>query len=131
MYTLRVSADSTPKVPLCWRGPEETCAPDQAGFSASLINAVSGPARLDWSSSCVPLTRFLKIPWRVLWVACRCQQIPRPSFPGTGGTGRANFLFLNIYTYPYKLCGISMINNKLILPFRCKNLKKKCLPSLI
>ena len=68
MYTLWVSVDSKPKVPLCWRGPEGTCAPDQARFSASLINAVSGPARLDWSSSCVPLTRGLKIPWRVLWV---------------------------------------------------------------
>jgi hypothetical protein len=28
-------------------GPEQTCVPDQARFSASLINAVSGPARLD------------------------------------------------------------------------------------
>jgi hypothetical protein len=43
MYTLWVSADSTPKVLLCWPGPEGTCAPDQTGFSASLINAVSGP----------------------------------------------------------------------------------------
>jgi hypothetical protein len=50
-------------------GPEETCAPDQAWFSASLINAVSGPLRLDWSSSCVLLIRGLKIPWWVLWVA--------------------------------------------------------------
>ena len=71
MYTLWVSADSTPKVPLCWRGPEGTCAPDQAGFSASLINAVSGPARLDWSRCCVPLTRGLKIPWGTLWGSLR------------------------------------------------------------
>jgi hypothetical protein len=69
VYTLLVSADSMPKVPLCWRGPKGTCSPDQVWFSASLINAVSGPARLDWSISCVPLTRGLKIPWRVLWVA--------------------------------------------------------------
>jgi hypothetical protein len=48
VYTLWVSADSVPKVPLCWHVPEETCAPDQAGLSASLINAVSGPALLDW-----------------------------------------------------------------------------------
>ena len=68
MYTLRLSADSKPKVPRCWRGPEGTCAHDQARCSASLINAVSGPARLDWSSSCVPHTRGLKIPWSVLWV---------------------------------------------------------------
>ena len=45
-----------------------TCAPDQAGISASVISAVSGPARLDWSRYCVPLTRGLKIPWWVLWV---------------------------------------------------------------
>ena len=85
MYTLQVSADSMPKVPLCWRGQEGTCAPDHAGFSASLINAVSGPARLDWSSSCVPLTRGLKIPWQVLWVACGYPQTLSPSYPGAGG----------------------------------------------
>ena len=72
MGSLRVSVDSAPKVPRCWQGPEGTCAPDQAGFSASLFNAVSGPTRLDWSSSCVPHTRGLKTPWRVLWVACGC-----------------------------------------------------------
>ena len=63
---LGVSRNSVCKEPLCWRGLEGTCDPDQAGFSASLINAVSGPVRLDWSRSCVPLTRGLKIPWRVL-----------------------------------------------------------------
>jgi hypothetical protein len=88
VYTLRVSADSMSKVLLCWHGPEGTCAPDQAGFSASLITAVSGPMQLDWSSSCVPLTRGLKIPWRVLWVACGCQPTPLPSYPGAGGTSR-------------------------------------------
>jgi hypothetical protein len=71
---LRVSTDSTPKVPRCWHGPEGTCDPDQAGFSASVINAVSGPTRLDWSRSCVPLTRGLKIQWRVLWLPCMCPQ---------------------------------------------------------
>ena len=54
-------------------GTEVTCAPDQAGFSASLINAVSGPVRLDWSRSCVPLTRGLRILWGILcgslWVS--------------------------------------------------------------
>jgi hypothetical protein len=69
VYTLQVSVDSTPKVPLYWCGQEGTCSPDQAWFSASLINVVSGPVRLDWSSSCVPLARGLKIPWRVLCVA--------------------------------------------------------------
>ena len=77
MGTLLVSADSTPKVHWCWRGLEGTSAPDQSGFSASLINAVSGPTQLDWSRSCVPLIRGLKILWRVLWVAL-----------GAGGTGR-------------------------------------------
>jgi hypothetical protein len=48
--TLGVSADSEPKVPRSWCRPEGTCDPDQARFSASLINAVSGPARLDWST---------------------------------------------------------------------------------
>ena len=42
--TLGVSVDSVPKVPWCWCRPEGTCDPGQAGFSASLINAVSGPA---------------------------------------------------------------------------------------
>jgi hypothetical protein len=43
--------------------PEGNCAPDQAGLSASLVNAVSGPAQLDSSRHCVPLNRDLKIPW--------------------------------------------------------------------
>jgi hypothetical protein len=93
VYTLWVFADSMPKVPLCWHGQEGTCAPDQAGFSASLINAVSGPWQLDWSSSCVPLTRGLKILWWVLWVAFGCQLTLRPSYPGAGGTGRDNIFF--------------------------------------
>ena len=67
MYTLQVSTDSMPKVPQCWRGLEGTCAPDQAGFSASLINAVSDPVRLDWSRGCVPFTRGLMILLRVFW----------------------------------------------------------------
>ena len=70
-------------------GPEGACAPTQAGFSASLTNAVSGPTRLDWSRRCVPLTRSLKIPWRVLWVAGGCQPILRPSYPSAGQTRRA------------------------------------------
>jgi hypothetical protein len=66
MGTLGVIADSVPKVLRCWCLPEGTCDPGHAGFSASLINAVSGPTRLDWSRSCVPLTRGLEILWRVL-----------------------------------------------------------------
>ena len=41
-------------------GPKGSCAPTQTGFSASLTNEVSSPARLDWSRCCVPLTRSLK-----------------------------------------------------------------------
>jgi hypothetical protein len=63
--TLGVSRNSAHKEPWCWREPEETCAPDQARLSASLINAVSGPTRLDWSRCFVPLTRGLRIP---VWV---------------------------------------------------------------
>jgi hypothetical protein len=85
MGTLWVSADSAPKLPRCWWGLEGTCAPDQAEFSASLINAVSGPTRLYWSRSCVPLTRCLMIPSRVLWVHCGCPQTLSPSYPGAGG----------------------------------------------
>ena len=48
---------------------------------ASLTNAVSSPARLDWSRCCVPLTRSLKIAWRVLWVAGGSQTTVRPSYP--------------------------------------------------
>ena len=63
--SLWVSRDSPGQEPQCWHGPEGSCDPDQARFSASLINAVSGPVRLDWSRSCVPLTRGLRIPWGV------------------------------------------------------------------
>ena len=63
---LGVSADSVPKVTQSLHRPEGTCDPGHAGFSASLINAVSGPAQLDWSRSCVPRTRGLKIPWMIL-----------------------------------------------------------------
>jgi hypothetical protein len=69
-------------------GSEGTCSPDQARFSASLISAVSGPERLDWSSSCVPLTRGLKIPWWVLWVAFGCQWTLHSSYSGASGTRR-------------------------------------------
>jgi hypothetical protein len=65
--TLRVSRDSVGKEPQCWSGLEGTCASDQAGSSAYLVNTVSGPERLDWSRHCVPLTRGLKIPSGILW----------------------------------------------------------------
>jgi hypothetical protein len=64
--TLVVSRNSAHKEVRCWSEPEGICAPDQAGLSAFLINAVSGSMRLDWSRSCVPLTRGLRIPWGIL-----------------------------------------------------------------
>ena len=84
MRTLGVSRNSAHKELHCWSEPEGTCAPDQAGLSPSLINAVSGPERLDWSRHCVPLTRGLMIPWQVLWLAGVCQPTLRPSYPGAG-----------------------------------------------
>ena len=66
MRTLGVSRNSAHKELHCWSEPEGTCAPDQAGLSASLVNAVSGPVRLDWSRRCVPLTRGLRILWGIL-----------------------------------------------------------------
>ena len=73
-----------PKVPQCWHKPEGTCEPGQARFSASLFNAISGPERLNWSRSCVPLTRGLKIPWRFLWGPCRCLQTLCSRYPSAG-----------------------------------------------
>jgi hypothetical protein len=75
-------------------GPEGACAPTQTGFSASLTNAVSSPARLDWSRCCVPLTRSPKITWRVLWVAGSSQTTVCPSYPGAAWTGRVWLLLL-------------------------------------
>jgi hypothetical protein len=64
--TLGVSRNSALKEPRCWSGPEGSCAPDQAMLFASLVNAVSGPARLGWSRRCVPLTRGRRTPWKIL-----------------------------------------------------------------
>jgi hypothetical protein len=69
-------------------GLEGACAPTPTGFSASLTNAVSSPAQLDWSRCCVPLTRSLNIAWRVLWVAGGSQTTVCPSYPGAAWTGR-------------------------------------------
>jgi hypothetical protein len=64
---LGVSRNSAHKEPHCWSEPEGTCAPDQAALSASLINAISGPAWLAWSRCCVPLNRGLRILWGILY----------------------------------------------------------------
>jgi hypothetical protein len=74
--TLGVSRNSAHKEPRYWSGPEGTCAPDQARLSASLINAVSGLVRLDWSRHCVLLTRGLRIPWGIL---CGSLRVSRDS----------------------------------------------------
>jgi hypothetical protein len=73
--TLGVSRNSTPKEVPCWSEPEGTCAPAQAGLSASFVNAVSGPVRLDWSRCCVPLTGL-----RILWgILCGSLRVSRDS----------------------------------------------------
>ena len=101
MRTLWVSRDSAGKAPWCWSGPEGTCAPDQAGLSASLVNAVSGPVRLDWSRRCVPLTRGLRIPWGIL---CGSLQVSGDS-PGqeprccSGPEGTCRILFFLKYFF--------------------------------
>jgi hypothetical protein len=64
--TLGVSRYSAHKEVRCWSEPEWPCAPDKARLSASLINAISGHAQLDWSRHCVPLTRGLRIPCGIL-----------------------------------------------------------------
>ena len=58
----RLHGQGTPV--LEWTGG--TCASDQARLSASLVNAVSVPVGLDWSRSCVPHTRGLRILWVIL-----------------------------------------------------------------
>jgi hypothetical protein len=78
--SLRVSGDSPGQESWCCSEPEGTCSPDQARLSASLINTVSSPARLDWSRRCVPLTKGLRIPWRILYGFMR---VSRDS-PGQG-----------------------------------------------
>ena len=50
-----------------WSGPEGNFAPDQAGLSASLVNAVLGTAGLDWHRLCVPLSGAFKIQWGSMW----------------------------------------------------------------
>jgi hypothetical protein len=69
------------KEPHCWSEQEETYVPDQAGLSASLINAVSRPSRLDWSRRCVPLTRGLRVPWGILCGSLWCPETPQVRNP--------------------------------------------------
>jgi hypothetical protein len=93
--SLWVSGDSPGQGPWYCSGLEGTCAPGQAGLSDSLINAVSGPTRLDWSRCCVPLTRGLRIPW---WILCGSLRVSADS-PGQGPwccTGQEGPLILYI-----------------------------------
>ena len=89
----------------CWQHPEGTCDPGQAGFFASLINAVSGPMQFDWNRSCVPLTRGPKIPWRVLWGPCGCLPTPHPGCPGAGADrkGLPSISYIFMYTSVFLL----------------------------
>jgi hypothetical protein len=101
--TLEMSAVSVPKVPRCWHWPEGTCDPGHARFSASLINSVLGPVWLDWSRSCVPLTRGLKIPWNFLWGPCRCLQTPCPRYPGAGVDQKGLVTFSKILMFAFAI----------------------------
>ena len=81
---LWVSGGSQPTVRPSYPGAARTergLCPYSDRVFASLTNAVSSPTRLDWSRCCVPLTRSLKIAWRVLWVAGGSQTTVRPSYP--------------------------------------------------
>jgi hypothetical protein len=82
----------------CWGRPEEICDPGQSGFSASLINAVSSPKRLDWNRSCVPLTRGPKIPWRVL---CGPWGYPLTLSPRWSGAGALSRISLSEFLMPF------------------------------
>ena len=88
--SLQVSGDSLVQGPWCFSGPEGTCAPDQAELSASLINAVLGPSRLDWSRCCVPLTKGIRIPW---WILCGSLQVSGDS------PGQELWCCSNIFSY--------------------------------
>jgi hypothetical protein len=68
-----------------------TCDPGQPGFSASLINAVSGPKYLDWNRSCVPLTWGPTIQWSVLWRTWGYLLTLRPRWPGAGTDQKGRF----------------------------------------
>ena len=73
-------------------------------FSASLINAVSSPVQLDWSSSCVPFTRGLKILWGVLWGLWGCPQTPCPRCVCAGNDLKEPILyFLFLLCLPFSL----------------------------
>jgi hypothetical protein len=81
---LWVSGSSQPTLRPSYPGAARTgrgLCPYSDRIFASLTNAVSSPARLDWSRCCVPLTRSLKISWGVLWVAGGSQPTLRPSYP--------------------------------------------------
>ena len=78
---LWVSGGSQPTVRPSYPGAARTergLCPYSDRVFASLTNAVSSPTRLDWSRCCVPLTRSLKIAWRVFCVAGRSQTTVRP-----------------------------------------------------
>ena len=74
--------------------PEGTCAPAQAGLSASLVNAVSGLVRLDWNRSCVPLTRGLSIRWGILCVSLWVSGDSLGKVPGAGVDWKGGILVL-------------------------------------
>jgi hypothetical protein len=91
--TLGVSGNSECKEPRCWSGPEGTCAPDQAGLSASLVNAVSGPVRLDWSRAVFHSPEVLGSRGESCVGPCGCPEIPQAKHPVLVWTGRDPHLY--------------------------------------
>ena len=78
---LCVSGGSQPTVRPSYPGAARTkrgLCPYSDRVFASLTNAVSSPASLDWSRCLVPLTRGLKFAWWLLWVASGSQKSVRP-----------------------------------------------------
>jgi hypothetical protein len=103
--SLRVSRDSAGNARWCWSGPEGTCAPVQAGLSASLVNAISGPPRMNRSRCCVALTRGLRIPWGILCGSLWVSGDPTGKAPwcwsGPEGTKMAIFIILILLIYEH------------------------------
>jgi hypothetical protein len=79
-----VSGNSMRKESQCWSGLEGTCAPDHAGLSASLVNAVS--VWRDWIGvdTVFHSPEVLGSRGESCVGPCRCPETPRARHPGAG-----------------------------------------------
>ena len=62
--------------------------------------------------SCVPLTRVLKIPWRVLWGPCGCPETPCPRNPGVGMDRKVVILYIATWKVTKHSSIINLYRNK-------------------